>query len=78
MELGGFARNESRGCGGSSNDFNNVKTICTGVKDSNVKEVVDAIVEAANMSTSGDGKVFVATVDEVTDISTKEQGEKYL
>lgn len=30
------------------------------------------------MSTSVDGKVFVSTVDGVTDISTKEQGEKYL
>ncbi len=43
-----------------------------------MKEVVEAIVEAGNMSTSGDGKVFVSTVDDVTDISTKEQGEKYL
>jgi nitrogen regulatory protein P-II 1 len=78
LKLGGFSINQGRGCGGSSNDFTNVKTICTIVKDSNVKEVVDAIVEAANMSTSGDGKVFVSTVDEVTDISTKEQGYKYL
>ncbi len=78
MKLGGFSINQGRGCGGSSKDFTNVKTIVTVVKDSNVKKVVEAIVEAANMSTSGDGKIFVSTVDQVTDISTKEQGEKYL
>ena len=78
MKLGGFSINQGRGCGGNSKDFSNVKTIVTVVKDSNVKKVVEAIVEAANMSTSGDGKIFVSTVDQVTDISTKELGEKYL
>jgi len=67
MKLGGFSINDT-----------NIKTICTVVKDSNVKKIVDAIVEAAHMSTTGDGKIFVSTVDQVTDISTKEQGEKYL
>jgi len=43
-----------------------------------VKKVVEAIVEAANMSSTGDGKIFVSPVDQVTDISTKEQGEKHL
>ncbi len=78
MKLGGFSINEGRGCGGRSKDYTHIKTICTVVKDSNVKKIVDAIVEAAHMSTTGDGKIFVSTVDQVTDISTKEQGEKYL
>ena len=78
MKLGGFSINQGRGCGGSSKDFTSVSTIFTVVEDSNVKKVVEAIVEAANMSTTGDGKIFVSTVDQVTDISTKEQGEKYL
>jgi nitrogen regulatory protein P-II 1 len=77
MKLG-FSINEGRGCGGDSKDYTNIKTIFTVVEDSNVKKVVEAIVEAAHMSTTGDGKIFVSTVDQVTDISTKEQGEKYL
>jgi nitrogen regulatory protein PII len=43
-----------------------------------VNKVVAAIVEAAHMSTTGDGKIFVSPVENVTDISTKKQGEKYL
>ncbi len=78
MKLGGFSINQGRGCGGGFKDFTSVTTIFTVVEDSNVKKVVEAIVEAANMSTTGDGKIFVSTVDQVTDISTKEQGEKYL
>ena len=78
MKLGGFSINQAKGCGGGSKDFTVVKTIFTVVEDSNVKKVVEAIVEAAHMSTTGDGKIFVSTVDQVTDISTKEQGEKYL
>jgi len=74
----GFSINEGRGCGGDSKDFTSVKTIFTVVEDSNVKKVIEAIVEAANMNTTGDGKIFVSPVDQVTDISTKEQGEKYL
>ncbi len=78
IKLGGFSINEGSGCGGGSKDFTSVKTIFTVVKDSDVKKVVEAIVEAANMSSTGDGKIFVSPVDQVTDISTKEQGEKYL
>jgi len=77
MKLG-FSINEGRGCGGGSKDYTNIETIFTVVKDSSVKKVVDAIAEAAHMSSTGDGKIFVSPVDEVTDISTKEQGEKHL
>ncbi len=77
MKLG-FSINEGKGCGGDSKDYTNIKTICTVVGDSNVKKVVEVIAEAAQMSTTGDGKIFVSPVDEVTDISTKKQGEKYL
>ncbi len=78
IKLGGFSISEGRGCGGSSKDFTNIETVCTVVEDSNVNKVVAAIVEAAHMSTSGDGKIFVSPVENVTDISTKEQGGKYL
>ena len=78
MNLGGFSINEAKGCGGRAKDYSNVKTIFTVVEDSNVKKVVDAIAEAAHMATTGDGKIFVSTVDQVMDIYTHEQGEKYL
>jgi len=78
MKLGGFSINQAQGCGGRAKDYTNVKTIFTVVEDSNLKKVVEAIVEAAHMSTTGDGKIFVSTIDQVIDISTKEQGEKYL
>jgi len=78
MKLGGFSISEGKGCGRGTEDFTNIKTICTVVEDSNVEKVVAAITEAAHMSTTGDGKIFVSPVEQVTDISTKEQGEKYL
>ena len=78
IKLGGCSISEGRGCGRSSKDYSNIKTICTVVEDSNVEKVVAAIAEAAHMSTTGDGKIFVSPVDQVTDISTNKQGEKYL
>jgi len=78
IKLGGFSISEGRGCGRSTEDYTNIKTICTVVEDSNVEKVVAAIAGAAHMSTTGDGKIFVSPVDQVTDISTNKQGEKYL
>ncbi len=78
IKIGGFSISEGKGSGRESDSFTIVKTICTVVEDSNVKNVVEVIVEAAHMSTTGDGKIFVSPVEQVTDISTKEQGEKCL
>jgi len=78
IKLGGFYISEGRGCGRGSEDFTNIETVCIVVEDSNVEKVVAAIAEAAHMSTSGDGKIFVSSIENVTDISTKKQGEKYL
>ena len=78
LKRGGFSISEGRGCGRGSEDFTNIETVCIVVEDSNVNKVVAAIAEAAHMNTSGDGKIFVSPVENVTDISTKEQGEKYL
>jgi len=46
------------------------------VEDSKVDEVVSTITESAHMGTLGDGKIFISTIDEVMDISTKEKIEK--
>ncbi len=78
IKLGGFSISEGKGCGGESKEYTNIETVSTVVEDSNVDKVIAAIAEAAHMSTSGDGKIFVSPVESVTDISTKKQGEKYL
>jgi len=78
IKLGGFSISEGKGCGRESKEFTNIETVCTVVEDSIVNKVVATIAEAAHMSTTGDGKIFVSPVENVMDISTKKQGEKYL
>ncbi len=48
------------------------------VKDSMVREVVEAIVATAKTGKIGDGKIFVTPVDEVIRIRTGERGEDAL
>lgn len=45
------------------------------VADSMVRQVVDAVVNAARTGRIGDGKIFVYPVDEVIRIRTGETGE---
>jgi nitrogen regulatory protein P-II 1 len=46
------------------------------VNDEDVDSVVDAIVKTAQTGDIGDGKIFVAPVEEVIRIRTGERGEK--
>jgi nitrogen regulatory protein P-II 1 len=48
------------------------------VPDARVEEVVSAIVEAAQTGEIGDGKIFIADVEEVVRIRTGERGEAAL
>jgi nitrogen regulatory protein P-II 1 len=48
------------------------------VKDSMVREVVEAIVLSAKTGKVGDGKIFVTPVDEAIRIRTGERGEEAL
>jgi len=48
------------------------------VPDERVKEVISAIVEAAQTGEIGDGKIFIADVEEVVRIRTGERGEAAL
>ena len=48
------------------------------VKDEDVRQVVDAIVEAARTGEVGDGKIFVLPVSEVVRIRTGDRNEKAL
>lgn len=59
--------------GGRQIEFNSVDVIVTVVHDTEVKSVVSAIMNIAHTGKKGDGKIFVTTVDESYDISTKEK-----
>jgi len=48
------------------------------VPDDRAEEVVEVIVEAAQTGEIGDGKVFVATVEQAVRIRTGERGEEAL
>jgi nitrogen regulatory protein P-II 1 len=48
------------------------------VPDERVEEVISAIVEAAQTGEIGDGKIFIADVEEVVRIRTGERGEAAL
>jgi len=43
-----------------------------------VDEVVTILTEVAHTGSSGDGKIFVSTIDEIVDIHTKQKGTEYL
>ena len=83
LRLGGFTILDGKGCGRTpkleyGDPFTNILTVFTVVEDSKVEQVVSAISKAAHMGTTGDGKIFVSPVNEITDISTNKKGERYL
>jgi len=48
------------------------------VSDARVQRVVDAIIRAARTKKIGDGRIFIASVDQVVRIRTREKGEEAL
>jgi len=56
--------------------YNEILEIVIVVEDSKVDKVVSTIAESAHTGNLGDGKIFISTIDEVTDITTKEKVEK--
>ncbi len=58
--------------------YNDVLSIIIIIDDSKVNEIVSIITNAAHTGTSGDGKIFISTIDEVVDIATKQKGTQYL
>lgn len=55
-------------------EFNSTNSIITVVDDSQVDQVITAIVNAAGTGSHGDGKIFISTIDETVDIGTKRKG----
>ncbi|WP_268541080.1 P-II family nitrogen regulator [Candidatus Nitrosotenuis cloacae] len=64
----------SRGTSSRQAEYNNLVTIITIVDESQVDEVVDAVLDAANTGSNGDGKIFISTIDETVDIQTRRKG----
>ena len=58
--------------------FNDVLTLFIVVEDSKVDEIASIIADISHTGSLGDGKIFISTIDEVIDITTKEKGEKYI
>jgi len=66
------------GTKGQQIDFNAIDSVVTVVNDSQVEEMVSAILSVAHTGAKGDGKIFVTNVEEAIDIATKEKGSKAL
>ena len=58
--------------------YNDVLIFFIVVDDSKADEIVSIITDAANTGSSGDGKIFISTINEVVDIATKQKGVKYI
>ncbi len=55
-------------------EFSSINSIVTVVDDSQVDQVIAAIVNAAGTGSHGDGKIFISTIDETVDIGTNRKG----
>ena len=58
--------------------YNDVLTFFVAVEDAKADEVVSIIADAAHTGSPGDGKIFISTMDDVVDITTRQKGEKYI
>lgn len=68
------ALGRSRGTSTHIAEYNSLATIITVVEDSRVDQVVGAILNAASTGSSGDGKIFISTIEEIIDVQTKKKG----
>ncbi|TBR11060.1 MAG: P-II family nitrogen regulator [Candidatus Nitrosotenuis sp.] len=65
----------SRGTKMQPAEYNNLITAITIVDDSKVEQVINAILDIASTGTSGDGKIFISSVEETIDIQTKRRSK---
>jgi len=68
------ALRSSRGTSTQIAEYNSLATIITLVEDSKLDQLINAILNAASTGSSGDGKIFISTIDEVIDVQTKKKG----
>ena len=64
----------SRGTGSYTAEFNTKNYVFTVVDDTLVDKVISAIIDAAGTGSTGDGKIFVTTIDDAIDIGSKQKG----
>ena len=57
-----------------SAEFSSRANVVVVVDDSEVENVIGAILEATSTGSAGDGKIFVSTVNEAIDIGTRKRG----
>jgi nitrogen regulatory protein P-II 1 len=67
------ALRSSRGTSTQIAEYNRLATIITIVEDSKVDQLVSVILNIASTGSSGDGKIFISTIDEVIDVQTKKK-----
>lgn len=67
-----------RGTGHHVAEYNTIDTIITIVDDSKVNEIVSAITKQASTGSKGDGKIFVSSIEAVTDIGSNNTGQAAL
>jgi len=63
-----------RGTSTQQAEYNILATIITVVDDPKADQIVNAVLEIASTGSSGDGKIFISTIDETVDIQTKRRG----
>jgi len=71
-------RNVKPGLGRYIERYNDVLTFIIVVDDSKVDEIVSTITDVSHTGSLGDGKIFISTIDEIVDITTKQKGSKYI
>jgi nitrogen regulatory protein P-II 1 len=59
-------------------EFNTNCAIMVVVKDNDVDKVIQAILQGASTGLTGEGKVFVSSIDDAVDIGSKRKGEQAL
>jgi nitrogen regulatory protein P-II 1 len=57
-------------------EFNVVNTITTIIKDSQVEEIIQFVIDSGSTSSSSGGKIFISSIDDVVDVHTKQRGVK--
>ncbi len=63
----------SRGTSTQVAEYNILATVISIVEDSKVEQIVNAVMDAVSTGSSGDGKIFISSVDQVIDIQTKKK-----
>ena len=65
-----------RGAGRVVSEFSVRANVITVVPDSQVENVVNAILDSVSTGSAGDGKIFISPVLDTIDVGTKQRGDE--